>query len=73
MIYLIFFSDSFLFDIQKLFICKLDNFNKKVILSLICKENKSFLEIICEDNHKIEISNALMKYHIFYLMNVMIY
>ena len=34
---------------------------------LIFKENKSFLEIICEDNHKIEISNIIYKISYFLL------
>ncbi len=56
------FDSSFL-GTDKLFTCKNENCNKKVILSLIFKNGKYYIEFICEDNHRkqIEISTLIPK------------
>ena len=56
------FDSSFL-GTDKLFTCKNENCNKKVILSLLFKNGKYYIEFICEDNHRkqIEISTLIPK------------
>ena len=56
------FDSSFL-GTDKLFTCKNENCNKKVILSLLFKNEKYYIEFICEDNHRkqIEISTLIPK------------
>ena len=61
-------DNTFLFDssflgTDRLFTCKNENCNKKVILSLLFKNGKYYMEFICEDNHRdqIEISTIIHK------------
>ena len=57
------FCDSSFLSPDKLFICKNENCNKNVILSLLFKNGKYYMEFICEDNHRqqIEISTIIHK------------